>query len=215
MKSLNSYNTLKKLILFNYTKWSFQSNKGFTLIEMAIVLVIVGIILTLVFKGKELIDSSKVNHVIAQYNKILAAVNTFYERYGFYPGDGCTNYNPSQVTQCNGIKDGVLNSNEEKVAFWHLLINITQILPRSERTSVFGQEWDVWEGMPGHEGTWLDLADIEKADARIVCAIDKKMDDGNNNTGIVRSGGTPITWNPNTDCWSLSGQVDIIMRLLP
>ncbi|MDQ5888705.1 MAG: hypothetical protein QG667_1999, partial [Pseudomonadota bacterium] len=68
---------------------------GFTLVELAIVLVVIGLILGMAFKGKDLIDSAKVKNLAAQYNKIVAASNTFYEKYGSYPGDGCSaNGNP-------------------------------------------------------------------------------------------------------------------------
>jgi prepilin-type N-terminal cleavage/methylation domain-containing protein len=63
---------------------------GFTLVELAIVLVIIGLILGMAFKGKDLIDGAKVKSLAAQYNKIQAAFNIYFEKYGAYPGDGCT-----------------------------------------------------------------------------------------------------------------------------
>ena len=65
-----------------------KRNQGFTLVELAIVLVVIGLILGMAFKGKDLIDGAKVKNLAAQYNKVVAGANTFYEKYGFYPGDG-------------------------------------------------------------------------------------------------------------------------------
>jgi len=172
------------------------------------------------FKGKQLIDSAKVKNLAAQYNKIVAAINTFYERYGFYPGDGCNNTpKPSTPLDCDMEKDGILKNANETKAFWHLLINVTGLLTRADRKSVFGQEWHLWEG--SHRdlpGTWLDLPGGEQADARIVCALDKLIDDGNSEKGIVRCfyNNTNIKWDENTDCWNnVKGQCNVIIRVLP
>lgn len=46
-----------------------KKQSGFTLVELAIVLVIIGLILGMAFKGKDLIDGAKVKNLAAQYNK--------------------------------------------------------------------------------------------------------------------------------------------------
>src|SRR6056297_3618581 len=87
-------------------KAKFKSSPGFTLIEMAIVLVVIGLIPGMVYKGKQLVDQSRAKRLVANRNKIIAAVNTFYDRYGFIPGDGCTVNEPSLPGDCTGKKDG-------------------------------------------------------------------------------------------------------------
>ncbi len=189
--------------------------RGFTLVEMAIVLVIIGLILGMVFKGKELIDGAKVKNLAAQYNKIVAAVNTFYERYGFYPGDGCTSNTPSSPSACTGTKDGIICASTELNAFWYLLIDVTGILPRADRRSVFGQDWNIFCGtLNGMYGSWLDLPGGNQADCRLCCALDKLIDDGKNDGGFVNvlSG---ASYDTNTDCWALSGQCNIHIKVLP
>ncbi|NPA39187.1 MAG: prepilin-type N-terminal cleavage/methylation domain-containing protein [Thermodesulfobacteria bacterium] len=183
--------------------------RGFTLIELAIVLVIIGLILGMVFKGRQLIDSAKVDNVIAQKNKILAAVNTFYERYGFYPGDGCTTSTPASPYDCTGTKNGVVDSTTENNAFWYLLINVTHLLSQADRDSVFGQPWNIYykDG-----GDWLDLPGGAQIPTKLMCAIDKKIDDGEYNTGHVQA---TVPYHKNTDCWSLSGNTDGWIYLFP
>jgi prepilin-type N-terminal cleavage/methylation domain-containing protein len=60
---------------------------GFTLIEMSIVLVIIGLIIGGVLVGRDLISAAAVRAQISQIEKYQAAVNTFRGKYGFLPGD--------------------------------------------------------------------------------------------------------------------------------
>lgn len=60
---------------------------GFTLVEMSIVLVIIGLIVGGVLVGRDLIDAATIRAQIAQIEKFQAAVNTFRSKYGYLPGD--------------------------------------------------------------------------------------------------------------------------------
>jgi prepilin-type N-terminal cleavage/methylation domain-containing protein len=61
--------------------------RGFTLVELAIVLVIIGIILGAILKGTELINNSKVKRVQNDLRALEASIWTFYDRTGRMPGD--------------------------------------------------------------------------------------------------------------------------------
>lgn len=61
--------------------------RGFTLIELSIVLVIIGLIVGGVLVGRELISAAEVRATIAQIEKYQTAVNTFRGKYGYLPGD--------------------------------------------------------------------------------------------------------------------------------
>lgn len=66
----------------------FRNQKGFTLIELSIVLVIIGIILGAVLKGQELINNSKVKKLQSNYVSGLDALMwAFMDRKGRLPGD--------------------------------------------------------------------------------------------------------------------------------
>ena len=60
---------------------------GFTLIEIAIVLVIIGLLLGGVLKGQELITSARVRNLISQQDGIKAAYFGFLDRFRALPGD--------------------------------------------------------------------------------------------------------------------------------
>lgn len=198
-----------------------QNPPGFTLIEMAIVLVVIGLILGMVYKGRELITQGKVKKVAANYNKIIGGMNTFYDRYGFYPGDGCMSGTPSSPMDCTGEQNGMIDvsgsagSTPEAQAFWHLLVNVTGILNQDAQKSVFGQDWLIWEEDVYGNGNadWLDLDGGDQADPRIVCALDRMIDDGHDDSGIVTDESN--TYTPDTDCWSMSGQGNPKLKILP
>ena len=64
-----------------------KTQQGFTLIEIAIVLVIIGLLLGGVLKGQELITSARVRNLIAHQDGVKAAYFGFLDRYRALPGD--------------------------------------------------------------------------------------------------------------------------------
>ncbi len=64
-----------------------KDKKGFTLIELAIVLVIIGIILGAILKGQALIQNARAKRTLNDMKGLEAMVWTFYDRYGVLPGD--------------------------------------------------------------------------------------------------------------------------------
>jgi prepilin-type N-terminal cleavage/methylation domain-containing protein len=67
-----------------------KKQSGFTLIEIAIVLVIIGLLLGGVLKGQELITSARVRNLISQQDGVKAAYFGFLDRYRALPGDYTT-----------------------------------------------------------------------------------------------------------------------------
>ena len=64
-----------------------RHHAGFTLVELSIVLVIIGLIVGGIFVGKELIRASQLNSVLRDLDKYNSAVLTFKDKYGKLPGD--------------------------------------------------------------------------------------------------------------------------------
>ncbi len=64
-----------------------QVQQGFTLVEIAIVLVIIGLLIGGVLRGQELINSARVNSITSQQQSIQTAYYAFIDRYKFLPGD--------------------------------------------------------------------------------------------------------------------------------
>ena len=104
-------------------------SKGFTLIEIAIVLVIIGLLLGGVLKGQELITGARVRNLINQQEGIKAAFFGFQDRYRSLPGDyasASTDINCGPVPCASGDGNGRIDApnaagtHEELLAWNHL-----------------------------------------------------------------------------------------------
>lgn len=88
------------------------SNKGFTLIEMAIVLIIIGIIIGAVVKGKDLVRSGEQKKLYTTFlNSWYLAFNSYYDRTGRILGDTATDTNSApRDGLCSNPSETNLNS---------------------------------------------------------------------------------------------------------
>jgi type II secretory pathway pseudopilin PulG len=64
-----------------------RTHRGFTLLEIAILMLIVGFLLAGVLKGQEMVTSAKVKRVAGQLDEIRAAYLGFQDRFKALPGD--------------------------------------------------------------------------------------------------------------------------------
>ena len=64
-----------------------KSEAGFTLVELAIVMIIIGLLIGGILKGQELVANAQVTATIAQIKGIDGALSTFRDKYSALPGD--------------------------------------------------------------------------------------------------------------------------------
>lgn len=64
-----------------------QSEAGFTLIELSIVLIIIGLLIGGVLQGQEMINNTRLKTTVSQTDSIQAAVQTFQDKFNELPGD--------------------------------------------------------------------------------------------------------------------------------
>lgn len=65
----------------------YKRTSGFTLIELSIVLVIIGLVIGGILVGQDLIKAAELRATISQKEKFDSAVNTFRNKFGGKPGD--------------------------------------------------------------------------------------------------------------------------------
>lgn len=96
-----------------------STQRGFTLVEIAIVLVIIGLLLGGVLKGQELINSAKAKSLVNDFRTISTAIYAYQDRFRFMPGDdpaagqhvgGATASTPGSDARGNGRIGGAWNS---------------------------------------------------------------------------------------------------------
>lgn len=117
-----------------------MKSSGFTLIELSIVLVIIGLIVGGVLVGKDLIAAAEIRGTISQIEKFDTAVQTFRLKYGVIPGDmppttaGTLGFFQltGTCTTCNfgnGMVDYSLGGNfpSERYIFWRHLSEANMI----------------------------------------------------------------------------------------
>lgn len=111
-----------------------KQTSGFSLLELAIVVVIIGLIAGGIAVGDSLITSSKLQAIAEEKSQLASATKLFQDKYYSIPGDyklaesiwgklsgsNCNNFNSSGLTggTCNGDGNGKVTGNEVW-GFWH------------------------------------------------------------------------------------------------
>ena len=187
-----------------------RGEKGFTLVELAIVLVIIGIIIAGIIKGQEMINNAKIKRAYSAQKEIAAAIYTYYDRYGKYPGDDNT-ATTRWVGTYNGDADGLIEGGtigtdaapgtmftcaagtaSESCAMWeHLRLagmisgTATAGAGRLNPTHPYGSTIGVANGaVSGLTVNWVGMSRIPENVAQI---LDIQNDDSVATTGSIRN----------------------------
>jgi prepilin-type N-terminal cleavage/methylation domain-containing protein len=101
-----------------------KRQQGFTLVEIAIVLVIIGLLLGGILKGQEMITQAKIKNVIADISGVSAAMYGYQDRYRALPGDDKLATRWAGVTVPGTAGDGIIEGSYvgaatvEAMLFW-------------------------------------------------------------------------------------------------
>jgi prepilin-type N-terminal cleavage/methylation domain-containing protein len=194
-----------------------SAQSGFTLIEIAIVLVIIGLLLGGVLKGQELIEQSKIKRVVNDFENMTAAIYTYQDRYRFLPGDdpnaaarwttivagaaatsgnGLGTFAPSTLAQ---VLTG--GANESGNAWQHLrasgLVNgdmSTAALSQQPERTPFGSNYGIGLGATAMN-FGIVTAFCASLPAKAAEQLDRQLDDGNPQTGNIRANAPAANFN--------------------
>lgn len=185
---------------------------GFTLIEIAIVLVIIGLLLGGVLKGQELINTAKVRALNNQVDGITAAWFGFSDRYRAFPGDYTqASVNLPDITN-NGDGNGQVDTDAERSLVWsHLLAAgyITGSFPDDGGTIAtdnyacsvadcpdngFGAGMVITLNTLGGTSAAHELISGRAIPSEVLAELDRKVDDGAPSTGSMRLGAAGSGW---------------------
>ncbi|MFZ4542093.1 MAG: type II secretion system protein [Rickettsiales bacterium] len=115
-----------------------NSHQGFSLVELSIVLVILGLLVGGILSGQSLIRASQLRGITTEQQRHFAAIHTFRDKYFMLPGDmnnatsfwGKDNVNCAAHTgtvatpgTCNGDADGQFDMWDENYRLWQHLAN--------------------------------------------------------------------------------------------
>ncbi len=217
-----------------------RRQRGFTLVEMAIVLVIIGLLLGGILKGQELITSARVRNIADQNSGVQAAYYGFIDRYRQVPGDwSATNAQqaiPGVTTggNANGrLDDGGGGDWVEALALWEHLSKARFIqgnyvggnaqpdqddTDKAPRNAFNGflmlyRSSDYYDtaASPTEQ---LNLVLGAGIPVNVLAELDRKIDDGLPQTGVLRhavtaSGTFGTISQSSADCVDATGTVPI------
>ena len=183
---------------------------GFTLIELAIVLVIIGLLLGGVLRGQELINSAKVKNMARDFQNVQVYIYGYQDKFKALPGDDAaaathvTGASPGTTgTLGNGVIQGNWNTTtngDESCVFWdHVrraglapgstVVNCASgntYQPRNADGGLVGvQSVSTLTTITGMTGAYAICSDAILG--KFALQLDTTLDDGDPSTGSVRA----------------------------
>jgi prepilin-type N-terminal cleavage/methylation domain-containing protein len=213
-----------------------QKQHGFTLIEIAIVLVIIGLLLGGILKGQELITNARVRNLISQQDGIKAAFFGFQDRYRALPGDytqADTNIPNVSTANCNGGNGNgngqVTTTTNENILAWEHMSKAGFITgnftcgaaaetPDSAPTNPYTRYFQlIFDNV--YAGTATARHNVKTGNlvpSDILAEVDRKVDDGNAQNGTFRfsayggsTGAAPLTTTCHTaGVWTIPAETN-------
>src|SRR6266704_1446483 len=192
-----------------------SAQPGFTLVEIAIVLVIIGLLLGGILKGQEMITQAKIKNVINDFNGITVAITSYQDRYRAIPGDDknattrwtvqapASGDGDGVITLTNKYKDtdtngtgGATASTAESNLFWQHL-RIAGFVPGlttgtgsgTPPPNATGGLIGVESGVVGTSGLGFTSTIIcfSNLPEKVASAVDGQMDDSKPASGQIRA----------------------------
>jgi prepilin-type N-terminal cleavage/methylation domain-containing protein len=182
-----------------------RRQSGFTLIEIAIVLVIIGLLLGGILKGQELINSARVKNLATDFRNIPVFIYAYQDKFRALPGDDSAvvahtggTLATTGSTPGDGVIDGAWNSDtdtHESYLFWEH-IRKAGLAPGS--TNIAATDYKQLNAVGGrvgiqsskpytsmNSGTWFICSG--GITGKLAKQLDVQLDDGDTGTGAMQA----------------------------
>jgi len=178
-------------------------NSGFTLVEIAIVMVIIGLLLGGALKGQQMIENARYKAFKSELNELRAAVFSFRDIYGSFPGDikkeKLEKLLPDAIASTgsslgNGkIYGGYCDDNGEESCYVFHHLRVAGLISGDPNTSGKASQFETPAGgrydtiSTGNWGNGIDELKILTRDVsgEVGQRLDSELDDGNGKTGSI------------------------------
>ncbi len=181
-------------------------SKGFTLIELSIVLVIVGLLIGGVLKGQALIDNAKVKNMANDFRAVQTQIYAYQDKFKALPGDDRAAVDHLGTTAANGDGDSTIDGaynavSGESFELWkHLRLaqlatgpvdtSAAAYLPTNADGGRVGVQSGAVPSISGLAGNHVVCSD--NILGKFARQLDIMLDDGNTAAGaIMASSATP------------------------
>ncbi|MBT8077053.1 MAG: prepilin-type N-terminal cleavage/methylation domain-containing protein [Gammaproteobacteria bacterium] len=190
-----------------------RKQSGFTLVEIAIVLVIIGLLLGGVLKGREMITNAKIKRIENDFAGVSAAIYAYQDRYGVLPGDdpaASSRFSGTWAAADNGNGNGNIsggwsstNNSQESRKIWKHLRGAGLIAGPVDNTAAsFQQPSNSFGGLVGIDLNLYNLSGhnivFGELPGDIAQILEARGDDGVPSTGSIQSHGSQTTYNIDT-----------------
>lgn len=193
-----------------------RSERGFTLAEVATVLILLGILAGMIILGDGMLTQSRIRSMANQFEELRAAVLTYQDRYGALPGDdpradGRWVDGGGASRARNGTGDGrisgsyqdpppagdplvalVVNALQgESLNFWWHLRLAQLVMAPPPVISLVAQPLNYFSGVTGVEWGALGFPRLAACTANlpgdVALGIENRLDDGDPRRGLIRA----------------------------
>ena len=172
-----------------------RTSRGFTLVEIAIVLVIIGVILGGILNAQSVIRNARTKDTIKAATDMANAAQQFRDRYGAWPGtlQNAVLTIPNVTATCTGNTTGIVASAAQSACAGEELIRSGML--RGDAVSPIRVNGIVTlsftgaaiSGVTGLPTDWRNVVRLQSIDCDIAVQMDRLTDDGNTDTGNFRT----------------------------